>query len=541
MQGIRSKTLRRIIIILCFVSIIMIGFFTYLQLRPMVVKGITVEAGAAIPDVKEFMLYKNRSGSYASDINTYRYPGTYPVSIKIGRKIYTSDMIIVDTLAPTAKIVDKMVLKGEEITATAFVTDVFDATDVSVTFVNEPDTSIIGDQKVKIRLEDTSGNSRQLEAVLTVLDVKSNVTVEAGSAMNISASDFIDNNSYNIVLLTDLSMLDISKVTEHEILLSIDGREVNATIQVVDTTPPNAVFQNKEVWLNDFPQAEYFVVDITDASSVTISYQTEPDFTQVGSYTATILLSDEYGNQTQGQVTYTVKQDTEAPVIHGTKDKRVYIGDAVAYKKNVTVTDNKDQNITFQVDSSEVNLKKEGIYNVIYSAVDSSGNKTTLTTTVTVEKFIVSEDMVYEKADEILNKIITEDMTKIEKAKAIYKWTKYHIAYTGDSDKSDWLKEAYLGITKGDGDCFTYFAVSQALLTRAGIDNMGVTRVGGKTHHYWNLVDCGSGWYHFDACPNKDGKDCFMLTDQEVADLTEERGRNYYTFDTSLYPVTPLE
>ena len=68
---------------------------------------------------------------------------------------------------------------------------------------------------------------------------------------------------------------------------------------------------------------------------------------------------------------------------------------------------------------------------------------------------------------------------------------------------------------------------------------MDITRVGGRTQHFWNLVNYGEGWYHFDACPHKDHLESFMLTDKEVDEYTEKRGNNYYTFDKSLYPRTP--
>ena len=130
-------------------------------------------------------------------------------------------------------------------------------------------------------------------------------------------------------------------------------------------------------------------------------------------------------------------------------------------------------------------------------------------------------------------------MTKLEKAEAIYRWIKKNVSYVGDSDKSDWIAEAYRAIKKGKGDCFTFFAISQAMLTRAGIDNMQVTRVGGKTQHFWNLVNCGDGWYHFDSCPNRDHKETFMLTDAELDEFAKTRGSYYYNRDKSLYPATP--
>jgi hypothetical protein len=73
---------------------------------------------------------------------------------------------------------------------------------------------------------------------------------------------------------------------------------------------------------------------------------------------------------------------------------------------------------------------------------------------------------------------------------------------------------------------------------------MRVTRVGGSSNHYWNLVNCGDGWYHFDCSWRIHGDYyvTFMKTDAEVAAYTDDYTRrypnhpNYYTFDPSLYP-----
>ena len=140
---------------------------------------------------------------------------------------------------------------------------------------------------------------------------------------------------------------------------------------------------------------------------------------------------------------------------------------------------------------------------------------------------------------DVLEEIIRDGMTRLEQARAVFDYTHDHIAYTGQSDKSDWKTGAYAGLTTGKGDCFTYYAVSRALLTALEIDNLEVERVGGETRHYWNLVNCGDGWYHFDACPRSSKLPpflSFMFTDQQAADFTAEAGRNYYDFDGSLLP-----
>lgn len=145
---------------------------------------------------------------------------------------------------------------------------------------------------------------------------------------------------------------------------------------------------------------------------------------------------------------------------------------------------------------------------------------------------------------DVLESIIKEDMTPMEQAKAVFSYVHNNIRYTGKADKSDWMNGAYVGLTTMKGDCFTYYAVSRALLTSLEIDNLEVQRVGGKTQHFWNLVNCGDGWYHFDACPRSikmPSFNSFMVTDEQVAAFTAMAGRNYYDFDGSLLPERATE
>ncbi len=541
MRG-RNKKLKKIFISsIMMISILVIVIVLYLQLSSKVVDEVTIEAGTAMPDITEFLRDKKSNGILITDLKEIKDIGSYGVEVKVGRKIYTSILNIVDTVAPTAKAVNRMAMKDEELEAKEFVTDIEDATEVSVTYIEKPDVTKLGEQKVKIRLEDKGKNHTELQATVTVLDIKSSVTVEAGSAMEITIHDFVNSNQYDVTLVTDISSLDTSKVVAHEVILLVDGREVAVTIDVVDTTAPEAVFVDNVVWKDDMPDAMTFVSSVVDVSQVTATYKEQPNFSQLGQQEVTIQLADEYGNTAEGSVLATVKEDTEAPVIVGARDKTVYIGNAISYKKDVYVTDNKDENLTFEVDSSGVNLKTEGVYSVFYTAKDTAGNEARVEKKITVVDLTISEEMVNEEADAVLVKILEDGMTQEEMAKAIYKWIKGNVGYTGDSDKTDWLGEAHRAMTDYKGDCFTYYAVSQALLTRAGIENMLVTRVGGKTKHFWNLINCGSGWYHFDSCPNKDGGDSFMLTDKEVEELTDKRGNNYYVFDKTLYPATPEE
>lgn len=253
--------------------------------------------------------------------------------------------------------------------------------------------------------------------------------------------------------------------------------------------------------------------------------------------------------------------DREPPVITGAQDLTVVAGGSLSYRSGVTAKDNVDPSVTLQVDASQVNLTVPGRYPVIYSAVDSRGNEATVSITVTVTEpeeadleqvlqqagstalsDVTSED-VYALADRILASIINADMSQREKARAIFDYVHSAIRYVGTSEKNNWLMGAYVGLTQGRGDCFNYFAASKLLLTQAGIPNIDLERVGGNTDHYWQLVNVGDGYYHFDTCPHPNSYPltCFLLTEAEVRAYTEQCAsvrKNYYVYDYNACPVT---
>ena len=259
-------------------------------------------------------------------------------------------------------------------------------------------------------------------------------------------------------------------------------------------------------------------------------------------------------------------EDTQPPVISGTKDLTVAVGESLSYRTGVTVTDDVDETVQLQVDSSGVNLSEPGEYQAVYWAEDAAGNRAEVTVTVTVVETVTVDDAdggetedvveaggeeitlerVNELADDILAEITTSGMSQREKALAIYNYVHNHIKYTGTSDKSSWLVGAYVGFTRGSGDCYNYFACSKALLTRAGIPNVDLTRVGGNSRHYWQLVDVGSGYYHFDACPHPNSYPLysFLLTEEEVKAYTRQCSsirKNYYVYDYDSCPVEVIQ
>jgi hypothetical protein len=370
------------------------------------------------------------------------------------------------------------------------------------------------------------------------------VIVEAGSDTPRVSKFFLEKQP-SATFKTDMSTIPMNKPGIYDIKLKVKNKEYLSKLQIKDTVPPKAEVENYEVWPEEVKKPEEFVKNIVDATNVKVSFQRQPDFSKEGMQEVSLVLKDSSGNKTIKKASLTIKADTEIPIITGVKDQSVFVGDSISYKKGITVTDNRDKQVELKIDSSAVNLKKAGDYQVTYSATDIGGNKASTIATIHVKEkpfnFVSTQD-VNQLADQVLASIIKDGMSEIQKAWAIFQYVRTHIAYTGHSDKSDWMQGAMRGLKQGNGDCFNYYATSRLLLTRAGIENQTVTRVGGRTQHFWNLVKVNGGWYHFDTTPYVKPYIGFLRTDAEIAERSKKiNNEYYYNFDKTQHPATPPE
>lgn len=244
-----------------------------------------------------------------------------------------------------------------------------------------------------------------------------------------------------------------------------------------------------------------------------------------------------------------LEPDVTAPTLEGVKNLTVEVGSNISYKKDVTVNDDRGS-CTLEIDTSEVDLNTIGTYEVVYKATDEAGNETAQTIVVTVVNAPeVTEEEIYQLADAVIASVITEGMTDYEKAQVLWDWCHYQIKYSYSAGDRGLLAGAYEGLHDKRGDCYAYYATYEVLLTRVGIPNMCVTRIGGNTNHWWNLVNVGDGWYHCDTSPRKLGHKyrCFMQTDAQVAAYSDiyyelvPDHPNYFTFESELYPERATE
>ncbi len=472
----KSRTLPIVLGIAAVLAVFAIAVGLYFGRR--VIGTLNVEAGTSITTA-DLMRYRRDKENNTQPLNIdTSVLGDYEIDIRLSPFTYHCTIHVQDTIKPVATAKNVTTAYGEAVDPMDFIDQLQDSTEVTAAFAAEPDLYTDGDQQVEIVLTDAAGNSSTVSATLTVSGARPSVEIGTGEAVP-AASAFLSDQY--------LSVLEGQGIT---------------------------------------------------ADAVSFSSEPEIDTSVAGEYPVSIQAGDQTLSSTL------VVKDTEAPEVFA-DDIHVTVGGTVSYKKAIRAYDNLDaeDQLTVEADNSGVDLNTVGDYSYTATVTDSSGNSATATGTVHVleaDAQVADIDEVNAMADEILSEIITDDMTGMEKLRAIYNWVRQNTSYTSHSQEEDYTLAAYQGFTEHTGDCFTYAAEAKFLLTRAGIENIDVVKVvpEGSTDiptHFWNLVNIGEGWYHFDCTPRKDGSTFFYLTDEELEAYSSTHNGTH-VYDKSLYP-----
>lgn len=494
---------------------------------------IVAEAGDPVPTANDLLIgaYRDVQIDPITD-DMMREPGEYPIRVTADGYESETLLIVRDTIPPTGSGVTKVALPGETVLPHMLVTDVLDETVVSVSFAKQPDPESLMPQTIGVVLTDRGGNVTTVYSTLLF----SNVTPTAVEArgMALTAEELLPEGTYTEAAF-DMQFIP-NKPGQHVLRMTIDGAENLAVINVQDTTPPEITVRRSD-WYLDTPVPAGSLAAAADVTETEIEYLTEPDWTKE-KQEVTLAATDTSGNRSETTFTLTLTQDVEPPELYGVRDRYCYVNEPCAYLAEVFAWDDRDGDVTVAVDASKVDLTKLGNYPVTYTAADRCGNAVSKEAVLHVVTAKVEEDYAHSIAEKILAKILTDGMTLPEQVEAIYDYVYTHIRYNAKSDKQDWRSEAVRGLTIGRGDCFTSYAAARLLLEETDAEILSVQRSGEDTHHYWLLVNVGTGWYHFDACNAWTGiYRCFMWTDAQTRIFSS----SYWRYDKTLYPAVATE
>jgi len=448
------------------------------------------------------------------------------------------------------------VLKGQSIDANDFLEPGEEMNDVSAAFVNPRFEQIPGLQYISLTL--TKGwRTVDTAAALFILTPIDSIEHEFSVEGTLSRlTDFLTNAGaatdfpFTIRFVEDPLPLEDYPVGEFPLHLAVNDFPFTVTLNVVDTTPPVAVAVPVHTIIGEDVQPEYFVTDVFDASPIhSVTFVEEPNVMSVMELTqpVRIAIEDIFGNVGFVFSELTIELNRDPPFIEGTVDTiESEVGTSVDYPLVLTAYDDFGRELEVMVDNSGVDENTEGTYTAVYWAEDLSGLRTDIE--VTVHIIAAAPEYIIQRADEILNGIIRDNMTQAQKVLAINNWVRWTItpADPSGNNSESTIANAFTAIRDKRGDYIVISAISELLLTRAGVPNMPIDRIPeATTSHRWNLVNPdGRGWFHFDAFPTGlgyggDRMSMFTSSDAETyAERIETRSgiKDYYKYDSGSYP-----
>lgn len=213
----------------------------------------------------------------------------------------------------------------------------------------------------------------------------SEMTCEYGEPVSRDIEDYLVGTEWSVQLGDlDLSQVDEEHTGSYEAVVRHGGSEFVYRVNIQDTVPPEIIWREEQVYLpvdvsctvedviGGISDADPFVQTFFLQEGKTLS---EMDFDSVGRYELQVLARDRSGNETTGKVFVIV--DTP-PRLSGIQDFYVVLGNMPDYLQSVKAWDDVDGNLSeyIEVDDSEVDLEREGAYQLNYRAVDSYGLET---------------------------------------------------------------------------------------------------------------------------------------------------------------------
>ncbi len=376
-------------------------------------------------------------------------------------------------------------------------------------------------------------------------------TIEAGT--KVTVEQFVKHGLGHAAFASDSEVIDTKQLGTYNVKVKKGMFTHNCVVTVEDTVKPTAIGTEQKVSMIQELDPKDFVKDVVDATELSYRFITPVNMELFEPQRINICVEDEGGNAVEVTSTITVSDDVEPPQIKlenpadviytGTGDLdgvelqgfRSILGEGISYKKQITVIDNSGEEIKLQIDNSQVDIDTVGQYPIICTAVDSVGNEAKVNFIVDVYKLLSSEEKVIALAQEVLAEIVTDTMTDEEKAEKIFYWCREHIAYSEYDNYTDWTQGAYDGLEKRAGDCFVYAATSKVLLTEAGIQNKDIAKIPSDTKHFWNLVNFGDGWRHFDTTRRYDGTIIYLWSDAKLMEYSK-KNKDSHHYDPTAYP-----
>jgi hypothetical protein len=209
---------------------------------------VTIEAGSGLPQIQDFLLETRTNETFVTNLEALNLVvGSYPIEIRMDDRILTSLLEVVDTVAPKGRVLSLKAYMGDTVTADHFVTDIVDASDVTVSFkIAGSVTAKEGTFEPAIVLTDAGGNKTELIGrIVVVRDTTAPVisgsglrdrTVFIGESFSVKSQVYANDNRDGRVTLYIGGSVNFDAVGVYPITFSAKDRAGNVATQRITIT-----------------------------------------------------------------------------------------------------------------------------------------------------------------------------------------------------------------------------------------------------------------------------------------------------------------
>ena len=259
----RTIVIRTVLCALLALVVLLVGTRAVRYLVPStnIRSSYTWEAGTERPAVTAFLKQNDGRASLTTDLSLLSLDvvGSYTVEIQIGENTYESLLNVTDTTAPQAMTQDLTTSIGVSVDAGDFIETIYDATQVSVSYAEDPDLDTIGQQEVNLLLTDSGGNTANVYAYLTVkedgeapvIEGVSDQTVYAGETISYKTGVTVtDNKDEDPELTVDNSEVDLETPGTYTVTYTAtdsSGNTTSVTAQITVEEAPEGVENLEEM------------------------------------------------------------------------------------------------------------------------------------------------------------------------------------------------------------------------------------------------------------------------------------------------------
>lgn len=251
---------------------------------------LTVEAGSVV-EAKDFLPKsegaERKKAEFVTDVGAISMAalGTHPVEVRVGDKVFTSQLQIVDTVAPVAQGKDVTLYNPDNLKAADLVDGLQDATEVKATVTPELDVTVSTAQQVAVTLTDAGGNITTVFSNVTIIADKEapvisgvhDQVVYLGDAVSYKSGVTVtDNLDENPTLDIDSSKVDLSTIGTYNVTYTATDHADNKTTLTVKLTvqkkpdnyvEPEVIYARVDAILDQF-----ITDDMTDREKVEAVY-----------------------------------------------------------------------------------------------------------------------------------------------------------------------------------------------------------------------------------------------------------------------------